>query len=105
MLRTALRAHPPRQARRSRPKTVTDRAHSADERLKDLAQSKPRCSWAARGIAQVVVEMEPALDMEQLFEDAAALARAGKWMALSRRGIPTGPRAVLDMAHRSLVAQ
>jgi quercetin dioxygenase-like cupin family protein len=50
------------------------------------------------GVAHLVVEMEPALNMQDLFEDAAALGRAGKWRALGRRGIPAGPRSLLDMA-------
>jgi quercetin dioxygenase-like cupin family protein len=51
-----------------------------------------------RGVAHLVVEMEPALDMEQLFEDTAALGREGKWTTIGRWGIPKGPRALLDMA-------
>ena len=53
---------------------------------------------SGHGTAHLVVEMEPALQMAQLFEDAAALGRAGKWIAVGRRGIPTGPRALLEMA-------
>jgi quercetin dioxygenase-like cupin family protein len=48
--------------------------------------------------AHFLVEMEPALQMEELFRDAAALGRDGKWMAIGRRGVPTGPRAMLAMA-------
>jgi quercetin dioxygenase-like cupin family protein len=50
------------------------------------------------GTAHVLVEMEPALQMEQLFRDAATLGREGKWIAVGRRGIPTGPRSILDLA-------
>jgi len=50
------------------------------------------------GSAHFLVEMEPALQMEQLFKDAAALGRDGKWIAVGRRGIPTGPRSLLAMA-------
>jgi mannose-6-phosphate isomerase-like protein (cupin superfamily) len=49
-------------------------------------------------VAHLVVEMEPALEMEQLFEDAAALAREGRWRVVGKRGIPTGPRALLRLA-------
>jgi quercetin dioxygenase-like cupin family protein len=49
-------------------------------------------------MAHLLVEMEPALQMEQLFRDAAALGRDGKWIAVGRRGIPTGPRSMLAMA-------
>ena len=48
--------------------------------------------------AHVVVEMEPALRMQELFRDAAELGRARKWVAVGRRGIPRGPRALLDLA-------
>jgi quercetin dioxygenase-like cupin family protein len=49
-------------------------------------------------VAHLVVEMEPALNMRGLFEDVAALARAGKLKRFGRRGVPTGPRALLEMA-------
>jgi quercetin dioxygenase-like cupin family protein len=49
-------------------------------------------------VAHLVVEMEPALNMKSLFEETAALGRAGKWIRLGRRGIPKGPRALLEMA-------
>jgi quercetin dioxygenase-like cupin family protein len=51
-----------------------------------------------QGVAHLIVEIEPALNMKDLFEELAALARAGKWTRLGRRGIPTGPRALLEMA-------
>src|SRR2546421_3627299 len=44
--------------------------------------------------AHVLVEMEPALEMEHLFRDAAALGRDGKWMTIGRRGVPTRPRSL-----------
>jgi hypothetical protein len=50
------------------------------------------------GIAEVFVEMEPALEMDQLFRDAAALGRDAKWMALAGRAVPKGPRSLLDLA-------
>jgi quercetin dioxygenase-like cupin family protein len=53
---------------------------------------------AGNETAHFLVEMEPALQMEELFRDAAALGRDGKWMAIGRRGMPTGPRAMLAMA-------
>src|SRR5438132_11993118 len=36
------------------------------------------------GIARLLVEMEPALEMEQLFRDAAALARGGQWKVFGK---------------------
>jgi hypothetical protein len=42
--------------------------------------------------------MAAALEMENLFRDAASLGRDRKWIALGRRGIPTGPRSLLDLA-------
>jgi quercetin dioxygenase-like cupin family protein len=50
------------------------------------------------GTAHLLVEMEPALDMEQLFRDAAALGRDRTWIAVGRRGVPTGLRSMLKMA-------
>jgi quercetin dioxygenase-like cupin family protein len=49
-------------------------------------------------VAHVKVEVEPALEMEQLFEDSAALAREGKWKVFGRWAVPTGPGALLDLA-------
>ena len=39
-------------------------------------------------------EVFPALDLQGFLEEAAALARAGKF---TRRGLPTGPRAALEL--------
>lgn len=39
-------------------------------------------------------EVFPALDLQGFLEEAAALARAGKF---TRRGVPTGPRAALEL--------
>jgi quercetin dioxygenase-like cupin family protein len=49
-------------------------------------------------IAHIRVEMEPALLIGDLLRDAAALGRAGRWAAVGRRGIPKGPRALVEMA-------
>jgi Cupin domain len=43
-------------------------------------------------MAQFVAEIEPALDMQALFEESAALARAGMFL---RPGIPKGLRGAL----------
>jgi hypothetical protein len=51
-----------------------------------------------RDVAHLVAEMEPALDMQGLLEDTAALARAGKWRRVGRLAVPTGPRALLETA-------
>lgn len=45
--------------------------------------------------ARLMVEVEPALDLQEFLERAARLARAGKY---TRRGIPRGPRAALELA-------
>jgi quercetin dioxygenase-like cupin family protein len=45
--------------------------------------------------ARLSVEVEPALDLQGFLEGAARLARAGKY---TRRGIPRGPRAALELA-------
>jgi quercetin dioxygenase-like cupin family protein len=45
--------------------------------------------------AHMLVEVEPALDLQGFLEQAARLAREGKY---TRRGIPRGPRAALEMA-------
>jgi mannose-6-phosphate isomerase-like protein (cupin superfamily) len=62
------------------------------------AGARHRFINTGQGLAHVIVDMEPAFDMQELFADAAALGRAGKWTRVGKRGIPTGPRAVLDMA-------
>ena len=45
--------------------------------------------------AHLHVEVEPALQLQQFLEDAAALARAGLY---TRRGLPTRPAALLQLA-------
>lgn len=45
--------------------------------------------------AHLRVEVEPALELQDFLEDAAALARAG---AYTRRGIPRRPGAVVELA-------
>ena len=46
-------------------------------------------------VAHFVAEIEPAFEMQQLFEDSAALARAGMFLA---PGIPKGVRGLLAAA-------
>jgi quercetin dioxygenase-like cupin family protein len=45
--------------------------------------------------AVLLVEVEPALRMQAFLEEAARLAREGKY---TRRGIPRGPGAAMEMA-------
>jgi hypothetical protein len=45
--------------------------------------------------ARLAVEVEPALELQAFLEEAAALARAGKY---TRRGIPKGLGAALELA-------
>jgi hypothetical protein len=45
--------------------------------------------------AHLRVEVEPALDLQEFLQEAAALARAGLY---TRRGLPTRPRAVVELA-------
>lgn len=57
--------------------------------------------------AHFVAEIEPALDVQELFEESAALARAGMFM---RPGIPRGLRGLLAAAelaerHRDIYRQ
>jgi quercetin dioxygenase-like cupin family protein len=76
------------------------RAHTARRGDQFTIPPGTRHSFAntGDGTAHLLVEMEPALEMEKLFRDTAALGRDGKWIALGRRGIPTGPRSMLEMA-------
>jgi quercetin dioxygenase-like cupin family protein len=71
---------------------------SAGERFTVGAGVRHRFMNTGPGVAHLIVEMEPALDMQEIFEEVAALARAGKWTRLGKRGLPKGPRALLDMA-------
>jgi quercetin dioxygenase-like cupin family protein len=45
--------------------------------------------------ARLRVDVRPALDLQAFLEEAARLARAGRY---TRRGIPRGPRAALELA-------
>lgn len=45
--------------------------------------------------AHLRVEVEPAMDLQGFLEEAAALARARRY---TRQGIPTSPRAVVELA-------
>jgi quercetin dioxygenase-like cupin family protein len=45
--------------------------------------------------AHLRVEVEPALELQGFLEEAAALARAGRY---TRRGIPTRPGAIVELA-------
>jgi quercetin dioxygenase-like cupin family protein len=45
--------------------------------------------------AHLRVEVEPALELQGFLEEAAALARAGRY---TRRGVPTRPGAVVELA-------
>src|SRR5436190_732525 len=76
------------------------RKHVAGRGSKFTIPASARHSFAntGSGTAHFLVQMEPALRMAELFEDAAALGQAGKWTTIGRHGIPTGPRAVIEMA-------
>lgn len=84
--------------------TITYRAdgrrHTAHAGERFTVPSGTRHSFQNTGntVAHLVVDMEPAERMEQLFRDAAALAREGKWRVVGRQGIPTTPAALLDLA-------
>jgi quercetin dioxygenase-like cupin family protein len=45
--------------------------------------------------AHMRIEVRPALELQEFLEEAATLARAGKY---TRRGVPKGPRAALELA-------
>ena len=45
--------------------------------------------------AHLRVEVEPPMDLQAFLEEAAALARAGRY---TRRGMPTSPRALVELA-------
>jgi quercetin dioxygenase-like cupin family protein len=63
------------------------------------AVAPPGAKHAFRNVGSVEahlrVEVEPALDLQGFLEEAAALARGRRY---TRRGIPTSPRAVLQLA-------
>jgi quercetin dioxygenase-like cupin family protein len=48
-----------------------------------------------KGVGHLVAEIEPALNVQDFFEESAALARAGKY---TRRGLPKGLGAALELA-------
>jgi quercetin dioxygenase-like cupin family protein len=47
------------------------------------------------GEAHMRVEVRPAMELQEFLEEAAELARAGKY---TRRGVPRGPGAALELA-------
>jgi|RhiMetdeSRZDD1v2_1073273.scaffolds.fasta_scaffold09279_3 quercetin dioxygenase-like cupin family protein len=47
------------------------------------------------GEAHLMAEVRPALDLQEFLESAAGLARAGR---ITARGVPKGPRALLQVA-------
>ena len=65
------------------------------ERLAAVPGVRHRFENVGDGEARMLVEVEPALDMQGFLEDAAELAREGKY---TRRGLPRGPRAALEGA-------
>jgi quercetin dioxygenase-like cupin family protein len=52
---------------------------------------------AGEGVAEMRVEVRPALKMEQLFAEVVALAEAGR---MSRRGLPRNPLTLARLARR-----
>ena len=65
------------------------------ERLAAPPGTKHRFENLGADEARLRVEVEPALDIRDFLEDAAKLAREGKY---TRRGLPRGPRAALEAA-------
>jgi quercetin dioxygenase-like cupin family protein len=65
----------------------------------DRAVAKPGVPHSFENVgseeAHLRVEVEPAGDMQEFLEEAARLARAGKY---TRHGFPRGPRAAIEMA-------
>jgi quercetin dioxygenase-like cupin family protein len=72
----------------------TERANAGD-RVVAPAGIRHSFKNVGKTEARLRVEVEPALDLRGFLEEAAALARAGKY---TRRGIPKGPRAALELA-------
>lgn len=68
---------------------------SAGDRL--VAPAGTLHSFRNEGVAEALlrVEVEPAMRMQAFLEEAARLARAGRY---TRRGIPRGPGAAVEMA-------
>jgi quercetin dioxygenase-like cupin family protein len=71
------------------------RRAGAGERLVAPAGSRHAFENVGAGVGHFVAEIEPALDMQELFEESAALARAGMFL---RPGIPKGLRGLLAAA-------
>ena len=77
--------------------TVDGRRHDAGpgERLAAPPGARHRFENVGDEEASMLVEVEPALDLQGFLEEAAKLAREGKY---TRRGVPRGPRAALEAA-------
>jgi quercetin dioxygenase-like cupin family protein len=71
------------------------RLATAGDRLIAPAGSWHRFENVGEGEAHMLVEVEPAGDLQAFLERAAELARAGKY---TRRGVPRGLRAALELA-------
>jgi quercetin dioxygenase-like cupin family protein len=65
------------------------------DRLVAEAGSRHAFKNTGEGVAHFVAEVDPALNMQDFFEESAALARAGMFL---RPGIPKGPRGLLAAA-------
>lgn len=76
---------------------VGGRTHRASPGDRVVAPAGVRHSFKNTGEteARLLVEVEPALALQGFLEEAAALARAGKY---TRLGIPKGLRAALELA-------
>ena len=76
---------------------VDGRTHRAGAGDRVVAPAGARHSFKNTGKveARLLVEVEPALELQGFLEEAAALARAGKY---TRMGIPKGLRAALELA-------
>ena len=61
------------------------------------ADGEPVVLHAGAEEARVLVEVRPALAMEEMFAEVVALARAGR---MTRRGLPRNPLELADLARR-----
>jgi quercetin dioxygenase-like cupin family protein len=71
------------------------RAAGPGDRLVAEAGVRHAFENTGEAVAHLRVEAEPAFELQQFLEEAAALGRAGKY---TRRGIPKGFRAALELA-------
>ena len=77
--------------------TIGGKRHDAGPRATLVAPAGVTHSFrnTGRDEAHLRVEVEPALQLQGFLEEAAALARAGRY---TRRGLPRRPAAVIELA-------